>query len=119
MYGDRQINIVTVKNNLKGFQPEGNQRWEKVIELFVQVEKCVDQLRVMNAEVSLADDFELMSVLFGKLHVDYQEEWDSVIKRQEEQIPVWTKFQEFLEDKNDRALQSRLRNMSDKTDNPL
>ena len=75
---------------------------------------------MINAEVSLADNFKLVSVFIGKLHVDYQQEWDSnVIKRREELIPVWTKFQEFLEDKNDRAVQARLRNMSDKTDNPL
>ena len=43
------------------------------MELHDIMEKSVDQLRVINAEGSLAEYFELVSILIEKLHVDYQE----------------------------------------------
>jgi hypothetical protein len=40
-YGDRTLNIVTVKNNLRSCQPKGAQRWEKVSDLHEQIKKAV------------------------------------------------------------------------------
>ena len=59
-YGDRTLNIVTVKNNLRRYQPKGGQRWEKIIDLYEFIEKALTQLQVLNAEKCLEDEFELV-----------------------------------------------------------
>ena len=46
------------------------------MEIHEQVEKATDQLRVINAEASVHENFELVSKLVGKLQHDHQQEWD-------------------------------------------
>ena len=75
-YGDRTLNIVTVKNNLQAHEPKWSQRWEKVTDLHEVVEKAISHLKVLEAVNSLNDDFELVSSLVAKLAVNYQEECD-------------------------------------------
>ena len=112
-YGDRTLNIVTVKNNLRSCQPKGGQRWEKVSDLPEQIEKAVMQLRVLNAEASLAEDFELVSALVSKLAVDYQEDWDKYcISSSDQSLSIWTRFWSWLDEVNNRAVASKLRNMA-------
>ena len=45
VYGDKMVNVTTVKNNLRGLVLRGNQKWEKLLKLFDEVEKAVDQRR--------------------------------------------------------------------------
>ena len=111
-YGDRTLNIVTVKNNLRSYQLRGSQRWERAIDLHECIEKAITQLEVLKAERSLDDDFELVSTLVSKLATDYQEEWDKFSISAEETSPVWNKFWTWLKGIKDRAVASKLRNMA-------
>ena len=119
VYGDRTLNIVTVKNNLRLQQLKGSQRWEKVIDLYEQVEKATTQLEVLDAQESLNHEFELVSELVGKLAYDYQEEWDRYcITNTDSAAPVWQKFWAWLTDANHRASASKLRNMAARVSKP-
>ena len=104
---------MTVKNNLRKYQPKGVERWEKLIDLHEQIEKAVKQLRVLNAEASLHDDFELVSALVGKLTPLYQEEWDKYsVENDDQSTALWPRFWSWLDGVNDRAVASKLRNMA-------
>ena len=39
IYGDKDVNVTTVKNNLRSLSLQGSQKWEKLIDLFDEVEK--------------------------------------------------------------------------------
>ena len=75
VYGDKRVNITTVKTNLKSLTLKGSQRWEKIIELHDEVERATDQLQVIGAENEIKQDFELVLCLVNKLHFTYQEDW--------------------------------------------
>ena len=99
VYGDREVNIRIAKSNLKNLTPRGQHRWEKVTEMFEEVEKATDQLKVVDAVYSLADDFELVDYLIHKLHYQYQEDWDTfVIEQRGSNLNSWDKFTKFLTD---------------------
>ena len=119
VYGDKQVNLTTVKNNLKSLVLKGNQRWEKVLQLHDEVEKAVDQLKVINAEDEIQKDYDLVSYLVNKLHVTYQEDWDSYRVDNKNKKPVWQMFVDFLSDKNERATESKMRWMSSKSEQEI
>ena len=84
-----------------------------MLELYDEVEKAMDQLQVINAVNELKGDQDLVSLLINKLHVSYQEEWDLyVVERKSEIVPIWDKFWDFLNLRNERAIQSKMQNMS-------
>ena len=76
----------------------------------------MDQLHVIQATGAASDDFELVSTLVGKLHQDYQEDWDKFVVATRGSSPIWTLFREFLSEKYQGAIQSRLRYMAEKSD---
>ena len=91
----------------------GTQRWEKILQLHDEIEKANDQLRVIGSQVEIKHDYDLVSNLINKLHFTYQEDWDSyMVKNSENDTPVWDMFIEFLEEKNDHAIQSKMRCMT-------
>ena len=66
----------------------------RVIHLHSEVEKAMDQLKVINADSKLKDDFDLVYALISKLHPSYQKEWDSlIVDKCEEDQPVWNLFE--------------------------
>ena len=80
-----------------------------MLELYDEVEKAMDQLQVINAVDELKGDQDLVSLLINKLHVSYQEEWDLyVVERKGENVPIWDKFWDFLDLRNERAIQSKM-----------
>ena len=102
VYGDRQVNLSTVRSNQRALTLKGVQKWERLMELHDEVEKAVDQLLVINASSELKGDYDLVSVLINKLHISYQEEWDEyVVEGKENDIPIWDKFTAFLEIRNE------------------
>ena len=111
-YGDRNLNIITVKHNLRGYQPRGAQRWEKAIDLHEFIEKAMTQLQVLDAVSSLSYDFELIAVLVSKLPVDYQEEWDKFSVDESVSGTDWDKFWSWMDSINQRAIASKLRNLT-------
>ena len=86
LYGDEIVNLATVKSNLKAFTPKGSQRWEKIASMFDEVEKAVDQLRVINALDKIKEDHGLVSCIISKLHPAYQEEWDTFYMKSKQQV---------------------------------
>merc|ERR1712101_12870 len=66
--------------------------------------------------MNLILDFDLASLLINKLHFTYQEEWDCYLVKCEDEKTVWERFQDFLEDKNANAIQSKMRFMATKPD---
>ena len=117
MYGNPQLNLITIKTNLENFIPKGQHKYERVIQLYEEVEKGMDQLRVINATHTIAEDFQLVAALVGKLPLDYQEEWDKAVIGSEElgagsHVPLWSQFDMFLKEVYKRSNQAKLRSMS-------
>ena len=117
MYGNPQLNLITIKTNLENFIPKGQHKYERVIQLYEEVEKGMDQLRVINATHTIAEDFQLVAALVGKLPLDYQEEWDKAVIGSEElgagsPVPLWSQFDMFLKEVYKRSNQAKLRSMS-------
>ena len=75
-YGDRQLNIVTVKKALTGFVVKGKEPWEKILSLHGHVEVAIAQLEVLGAKSTLQEDFELVSMLVGKLATETKYDWN-------------------------------------------
>ena len=116
VYGDKTVNVITVKSNLRNLSLKGTQRWEKVLQLFDEVEKAEDQLEVIGAKDEISNDYELISCLINKLHCSYQEEWDGFLcenKRSYVEKNLWEKFIAFLTKKNSVATESKMRCMWD------
>ena len=115
IYGDEILNLITVKSNLKNFQPKSSSSWERVLEIYDEVDKGVDQLRVIGALVSVKEDYELVSSIINKLSEDQQQEWDRYnVDNRNDSRSLWDKFTAFLSQRNDMAIQSKLRHMSSK-----
>ena len=66
------MNYATVKSSLRTFLPKGSQKWEKVLDLYDEVGKAVDQLRVIGDLHKIKEDDGLVSCLIGKLHQYYR-----------------------------------------------
>ena len=69
VYGDKDLNIITVKSNLENFKPKSNQDFKKVQEVYEAIESAVTQLENLDALHYLKDDFGLMNQLVMKLPV--------------------------------------------------
>ena len=67
VYGDTELNIVTVKSNLEGFTPKAVLDYKKIQEVYEAVESAVAQLNSLNALQYLKEDFGLMNKLVLKL----------------------------------------------------
>ena len=67
VYGDTELNKVTVKSYLEGFTPKAVLDYKKIQEVYEAVESGVAQLNSLNALQYLKDDFELMNKLVLKL----------------------------------------------------
>ena len=67
VYGDVDLNIITIKSNLEGLTPKANQDHKRILEVFEAVETAVNQLRTLDALQYLQDDLGLMNKLIMKL----------------------------------------------------
>ena len=76
--GDKIVNIATIISNLLSFIPKGALQWERVLILFDEVEKAVNQLKVFEARSTLKEDHWLVLCLLGNLDSIYQEESDNL-----------------------------------------
>ena len=117
VYGNTQLNLVTIKRNLESFIPKGTQKFEKVIQLYEEVEKAFDQLKVINAVNIIAEDFQLIAALISKLPYEYQSDWDKEVIKAGQYVAMhpktqWQKFHKFLSEVYEQANQAKLRNMS-------
>ena len=67
VYGDTELNIITVKTNLENFSPKATSEHKRIMEVFEAIESAVTQLPNLDALQYLKDDFGLMSKLVLKL----------------------------------------------------
>ena len=67
VYGDTELNIITVKTNLENFSPKATSEHKRIMEVFAAIESAVTQLQNLDALQYLNDDFGLMSKLVLKL----------------------------------------------------
>ena len=56
IYGDTDLNIITVKTNLENFAPKATQDYRRIMEVYEAVEIAVTQLDNLNAAQYLKDD---------------------------------------------------------------
>ena len=115
IYGDTQLNILTVKTNLESLVPKSNEGYKRVMEIFEAVETATTQLDNLDALHYIKDDFGLISRLVLKLPEDDQREYDQYVTsstvRLDSTSSRWDKFWVFMEGLHDRAVQANLRNM--------
>ena len=117
VYGDTELNIVTVKSNLEGFIPKAVLDYKKIQEVYEAVESAVAQLNSLNALQYLKEDFGLMNKLVLKLpaleQVKYAEYITSVTV-EADKSSRWDKFWTWLKQRHKAAVQSGLMQMCNK-----
>ena len=69
VYGDTELNIVTVKSNLESLVPKVVVDHERIQEVYEAVGSSIAQLEHLNALQYLKDDFRLMNMIVLKLPV--------------------------------------------------
>ena len=115
VYGDRRLNIITIKKNLLQFKPNSKQDYARIIELYEVIERGITQLSVLStpgepsARNLLTDDFELNNRLVSKFPWVYQREWDKVTTRNSGEKTNWDLFNDWLSDVYQEATQTKMR----------
>ena len=79
VYGDVELNILTVKNNLENFTPKASADHKRILEVFKCIESAVTQLDNLGALQYLKDDFGLMSKLVLKLPAADQRQYSQYV----------------------------------------
>ena len=117
VYGDTELNIVTVKSNLEGFIPKAVLDYKKIQEVYEAVESPVAQSNSLNSLQYLKEDFGLMNKLVLKLpvleQVKYAEYITSVTVEADESSRR-DKFWTWLKQRHKAAVQSGLMHMCNK-----
>ena len=118
IYGDTDLNIITVKTNLENFTPKANQDYKRIMEVYEAVETAVTQLTNLNAVQYLKDDFGLMSKLVLKLPTADQRQYTQYVTSDAAKVDTasrWDKFWKWLGKLHDSAVQASLMSMCDRT----
>ena len=95
VYGDTELNIVTVKSNLESFVPKAGPDHKRIQEVFETVETAVTQLRNLDALHYLQDDFGLMSKIVLKLPATDQKQYSQYITSDAVKLDTSTKWEKF------------------------
>ena len=115
IYGDTQLNILTVKNNLENLIPKAVENYKRVMEIFEAVETAATQLSNLEALHYVKDDFGLISKLILKLPDEYQDQYAEYVTSDTVMLDIstsrWDKFWTFMERLHKRAVQASLMNM--------
>jgi len=120
VYGDVDLNIITIKSNLEGLAPMANQDHKRILEVFEAVETAVNQLRTLDALQYLQDDLGLMNKLIMKLPVATQTLYTQYVTSatvKANPASRWEKFWSWLEMMHDSAVQASLIQLCDKGSN--
>jgi len=115
IYGDTQLNILTVKSNLENLVPKAVESYKRVMEVFEAVETAATQLANLDALQYVKDDFGLISKLILKLPDEYQDQYAEYVTSDAVTLDIttsrWEKFWAFMERLHKRAVQASLMNM--------
>ena len=118
VYGDTDLNIVTIKSNLESLAPKAMQEHKRVQEVYEAVEVAVTQLKNLKAENHLKEDFGLMNKLVMKLPISEQTKYTDYITSTVVELDPssrWDKFWAWLKQRHKSAVQTGLMVMRDKT----
>ena len=118
VYGDVELNIVTVKSNLEALVPKATLDHKRVQEVFEAVEIAVAQLTNLKAVQHIKEDFALMNKIVMKLPTSEQIKYTDYITS--ESIAAspssrWDKFWAWLKLRHKSAVQTGLLFMCDKS----
>jgi hypothetical protein len=100
VYGNLQLNIITVKTNLESFMPKAVERYKKIREVYEAVEKAVTQLSNLGALHYLKEDFSLMNRIVLKLAEEEQTQYHEYITSDDVMTDVsstWDMFWGWME----------------------
>ena len=114
VYGDTQLNIVTVKASLENLVPKAAENYKRVLEVYEAVEAAVTQLTNLDALQYIKEDFSLMNKIVLKLPSEYQDQFAEYITSDPVRADAssrWDKFWVWMERLHRRAVESSLMNM--------
>ena len=118
VYGDTDLNIITVKTNLENFVPKASQDYKRILEVYEAIETAVTQLQNLNALQYLKDDFGLMSKLILKLPAADQRQYTQYVTSDSAKADAstrWEKFWRWMGKLHESAVQASLMYMCDRT----
>ena len=118
VYGDKDLNIITLKTNLEKLVPKANVNHKKILEVYEAIESAVTQLGNLDALHYLRDDFGLMNQLVMKLPLADQRQYNQYTASNEYTLDAssrWEKFWKFMERIHKSAVHSSLMHMCDKS----
>ena len=117
IYGDVDLNIITIKNNLESLAPEANVDYKRIMEVYEAIEVAVTQLTHLEALHCLREDIGLMNKLIKKLPANSQTLYTQYITSTAAKADTssrWDKFWGWMQQLHDSAVQANLIDMCDK-----
>ena len=118
VYGDTDLNIITVKTTLENFSPKSTQDHKRIMEVYEAIETASTQLQNLNALQYLKDDFGLISKLVLKLPAADQRQYSQYLTTtvvRSDPRSRWEKFWAWIQQLHESAVQSSLIHMCDRT----
>ena len=118
IYGNKDLNVLTVKSNLESLVPKAVQDHKRIMEIFEAVETAKGQLENLDSLHYLKDDLGLMNKLVLKLPQADQRQYSQYITSaaiESDPSSRWDKFYLWLKRLHKSAVQSGLMQMCDKT----
>ena len=106
LYGDKDLIINKLKNQLKSIKSQNKQDHDIVIDLVTDVNNIVLRLSSLGAEQMLHYDNEFLSSVYRVLPSHYQTRWLEYNKSPYKS--KWAAFMVFLESSHDQALQNKV-----------
>ena len=77
-FGNKIVNLITIRLNLLSFTSKGSLLWERVPVIFDEVGKAVNRLSVAEVESKFKEDYELVFSILTKFDSTYPEEWNNI-----------------------------------------
>ena len=118
VYGNKDLNIITIKNNLDRLVPKATSDYKKIMEIYEAVEAAQTQLQNLGAIDALKEDFALLNKIILKLPPADQKQYSLYITSASVESSTesrWEKFWSWLKQLHKSAVQSSLMYMCDRT----
>ena len=106
VYGDKELNIITVKTNLENFAPKAGLEHKRIQEVFEAIETASTQLKNLGALQYIKDDFSLLNKLVMKLPTVEQRNYSQYITSaaaKSDPSSRWDKFWGWMERLHERV----------------
>ena len=121
VYGDPQLNALTVKTQLLNFRFSKTEQWEKVEELAKAIKRAQSALGQNWEDRMLAADESVVSSLVNRLPVELVSGWDRFIRKRRAPASIgecdsqdrWRKFLDWIQEEKEVAWEARRRVMTE------